>query len=95
MRVPLLYVFLFLICFVSWKNGVDGSAADNTLTFESGLAVLHSDALRILQLVFLFAFDTVVNISHDMFSLRFLKNAYVPIIGMNSACQVYLIALLV
>ena len=86
-------MLLFLVCLVSWKNCVDSSATDDTLTLESGLAVLHSNALGVLQLVFLFALDTVVNISHDMFSLRFLKNAYVPIIGMNSACQVYLITL--
>ena len=87
--------FLLLICFISWKNSVDGSATDNTLTLESRLAVLHSDALCVLQLVLLFALDTVVNISHDIFSLRFLKNADVPSVGMNSACQIDLIALLV
>ena len=66
-----LLLLLLLFWFVCWKNRVDGGSTHNTLTFESRLAVLHSNALRVLQLILLFALDTVVNISHDKFLLIF------------------------
>jgi len=59
-------LILLLVSLTSGKNRIDSCATDDALTLESGLTILHGHALCILQLVFLFALDTVVNISHNI-----------------------------
>lgn len=58
------------LCFLfRAENAVDGGAADGALPFESGLAILHGDALRVFHLALGFALDTVVLICHVNFLL--------------------------
>ena len=54
-----------LCLFLRAENGIDGCAADRTLTFECRFAILHGDPLRVLHLSLCFAFDTIVLISHS------------------------------
>jgi hypothetical protein len=58
------------------ENGVDGCAADGTLTFECGFAILHGDSLRVLHFSLCFTFDTVILIGHgEVASLHLLYNS--------------------
>ena len=58
-------LLLFLVSLGSRQNCIDSSATNNTLPLECRLAILHGYSLRILQFIFLLAFDTIVKVSHN------------------------------
>ena len=58
------------------EDGVDGCAANRALATKSGLAILHSDALCILEFLFLLAFHAIVRICHDVKHLLVTTNKH-------------------
>ena len=53
-----------LCLFLRTENGVDGCAADGTLTFECRFAIFHGNLLRVFHFSLCFTFDTVILICH-------------------------------
>src|ERR1051326_5608128 len=82
------------LLFVSAQNSIDCGAADNALALKCGLTIFHGDSLGVLHFRLFLAFYTVIQIGqcfHPPTSK--LEKCHIPILGMNSAGQKYLVSL--